>query len=54
MLAESQNQKVIEGIWVNDEFQYEEIVKVTVKDKNGKAISNFEGKVNESFNPIFH
>ncbi|CDW75236.1 UNKNOWN [Stylonychia lemnae] len=44
--------KYIENLWSNDEFQFNQICKVTIKDRHGKQISSFEGKVDANYNPI--
>ncbi len=49
---ESKNQKDIEGVWIDDQFQFDQKVKVLIKDQQGKTISSIECKVDSEFNPI--
>ena len=49
---ESKNQREIDGEWVNDEFQFDKVVKVVIKDANWKTISSIECKVDKDYNPI--
>lgn len=49
---DTKNQKDIEGEWIDDVFQFDRIVKVIIKDQQGKTISSIECKVDNDFNPI--
>ena len=52
--AENGSIKELEGEWLDNQFQFESKVKVTIKDKNGEVISSFEGKVDANYNPILN